>query len=346
LREDVLPFTSESHKISPVENSLGTEVSTKVPATSVRTQGPPSWFRRDWLLGLILIFFVLLAYTPVWKAGFVWDDEIMLTANPCIVGPLGLKEIWTTSAADICPLTLTTFWAEHALWGLHPLPYHFVNVLIHGLSAVLLWRVLRSLRIQGAWLGAALWALHPVAVESVAWITEMKNTESVLFFLLSILFLCQVDQFRGRGVQFKAGTCWEFQHSNTPRPQRFRVGGSGRAVLHHPGFEHEHEQEHDIPQEMPRRTNRRRMELYLKLAFCRFGDGCQVFCGDSAGCSLLMRLVDRGPVALAQHSESGPRLSHGNRCQCLIDVDARVATRDRPRSTMDTALAGAPGDSR
>jgi tetratricopeptide (TPR) repeat protein len=99
-----------------------------------------------------------------------------------------LKEIWSTPAADICPLTLTTFWAEHAVWGLNPLPYHLVNVLMHGLSAVLLWRVLRSLRVQGAWLGAALWALHPVAVESVAWITEMKNTESVLFFLLSMLF--------------------------------------------------------------------------------------------------------------------------------------------------------------
>jgi tetratricopeptide (TPR) repeat protein len=139
-------------------------------------------------LGLILILFVILAYTPIWKAGFVWDDELILTANPCIVGPLGLKEIWTTNAADICPLTLSTFWAEHALWGLHPLPYHLANVLMHGLSAIVLWRVLRSLRIQGAWLGAALWALHPVVVESVAWITEMKNTESGLFFLLSILF--------------------------------------------------------------------------------------------------------------------------------------------------------------
>jgi len=80
------------------------------------------------------------------------------------------------------------FWAEHALWGLNPLPYHLVNIVMHGLSAVLLWRVLCSLRVQGVWLGAALWALHPVAVESVAWITEMKNTESALFFLLSILF--------------------------------------------------------------------------------------------------------------------------------------------------------------
>jgi len=44
------------------------------------------------------------------------------------------------------------------------------------------------LRIPGAWLGAALWALHPVQVESVAWISEMKNAESGLFFLLSIFF--------------------------------------------------------------------------------------------------------------------------------------------------------------
>ena len=134
------------------------------------------------------MLFIILTYMPVWQAGFIWDDDVVLTANPCIVGPLGLKEIWTTSAADICPLVLTTFWVEHALWGLGPLPYHLVNVLMHGACAVLLWRVLRGLRVQGAWLGAALWALHPVAVESVAWITEMKNTESGLFFLLSILF--------------------------------------------------------------------------------------------------------------------------------------------------------------
>jgi tetratricopeptide (TPR) repeat protein len=151
-------------------------------------EGTPAWFSRDWLWGLILLGAVVLAYQPVWYAGFIWDDDTMVTANPCIVGPLGLKEIWTTGAADICPLTLTTFWMEHLLWGLRPLPYHLVNILQHGACAILLWKVLRSLRVPGAWLGAAFWALHPVEVESVAWIAEMKNTQSALFFLLSILF--------------------------------------------------------------------------------------------------------------------------------------------------------------
>jgi tetratricopeptide (TPR) repeat protein len=42
--------------------------------------------------------------------------------------------------------------------------------------------------VPGAWFGAALWALHPVQVESVAWVAEMKNTESGLFFLMTIFF--------------------------------------------------------------------------------------------------------------------------------------------------------------
>jgi tetratricopeptide (TPR) repeat protein len=183
-------------------------VSTRVTTTSVGVPGPPSWFRRDWLWGLILILFVILTYTPVWQAGFIWDDSVVLTANPCIVGPLGLKELWTTSAADICPLVLTTFWVEHALWGLAPLPYHLVNILLHAACAVLLWRVLRRLRVQGAWLGAALWALHPVGVESVAWITEMKNTESCVFFLLSILFF--VRWLRAKEFDGQTGGGWNY----------------------------------------------------------------------------------------------------------------------------------------
>jgi len=184
--------------------------SRRINTTSVTVQGPP-WFRRDWFWGLILVLFVLLAYSPIWHAGFIWDDDAMLTANPCIVGPFGLKEIWTTSAADICPLVITTFWVEHALCGLEPLPYHLVNIVMHGACAVLLWRVFRSLRVPGAWLGAALWALHPVEVESVAWITEMKNTESCLFFLLSILFF--VRHVRAKELNERNGGGWNYRLS-------------------------------------------------------------------------------------------------------------------------------------
>ncbi|MGC3992469.1 MAG: tetratricopeptide repeat protein [Chthoniobacteraceae bacterium] len=145
-------------------------------------------FQKDWLWGLALVFMVVLAYLPAMRAGFIWDDDQHLTENPCIVGPLGFKGIWTTSEATYYPLTLTSFWVQHQLWGLNPWPYHLVNILVHAACTLLLWRVLRHLQIVGAWLGAALWAIHPVQVESVAWITELKNTQSCLFYLLAMLF--------------------------------------------------------------------------------------------------------------------------------------------------------------
>jgi len=167
------------------------------------TPPPSSWYSRDWLRGCFLLLLVSIVYQPVWHAGFVWDDDDHLTANPTVVGPLGLKEIWTTSAGDISPLTRSTFWLEHKLWGLPPLPYHLINVLLHGACAILLWQILRRLRVPGAWLGAAIWALHPIQVESVAWISEMKNTESGLFFLLSIFFF--VEEINGRRAFGQAG---------------------------------------------------------------------------------------------------------------------------------------------
>jgi len=195
-------------KRSKKKKVLSGENSAQVTNAGVVGQRLPSWLSRDWVWGVILVLAVILAYQPVWWAGFIWDDDQHVTANPCIVGPLGLKEIWTTSYADICPLTFTTFWMEHALWGLAPLPYHLVNVLMHGMCAVLLWRVLLSLKIPGAWLGAALWALHPMQVESVAWITEMKNTQSGLFFLLSILFF--VRWLRTKDLHERTGGGWTY----------------------------------------------------------------------------------------------------------------------------------------
>ena len=179
------------------------------PATIAIAPTSPACFRHDWLWGLILILAIFLTYQPVWFAGYIWDDNVYLTENRDMNGLQGLVQIWTTSAADISPLTFTTFWLEHALWGLAALPYHLVNVALHATCAFLLWHVLRNLRVPdpGAWLGAGLWAIHPVQVESVAWITETKNTQSGLFFLLSILFC--VRWLKARDLDGRSGR-WNY----------------------------------------------------------------------------------------------------------------------------------------
>jgi tetratricopeptide (TPR) repeat protein len=161
----------------------------------------------------VLIALVFIAYLQVFRAGFIWDDESHLTRNLCVIGPLGLKEIWTTAQAVYYPLVLTTFWMLHKLVGLNPFPYHLLNVVLHSASAVLLWRVLKLLKVRGAWFGAALWALHPVMVQSVAWVTELKNTQSCLFYLLSAL--CFLSWHNGReGID---ASSYDLQQSRTGR---------------------------------------------------------------------------------------------------------------------------------
>ena len=143
---------------------------------------------RSLFLAVLLTGALVAAYAFSLRGDFLWDDDLHITANPTIVGPLGLKEIWTTARANYFPLVLTNFWVQHALWDIEPFGYRVVTLAFHIGAALLLWRVLLQLRVPGAWLGAALWALHPLQVESVAWICELKNTQSAVFFLLSISF--------------------------------------------------------------------------------------------------------------------------------------------------------------
>jgi protein O-mannosyl-transferase len=142
-----------------------------------------------WLMPVLLVLMTILAYQPVWHAGFIWDDDVYVTNNPLLTAPDGLERIWFSldSPSQYFPLTYTVFRIEHALWGLMPAGYHWVNILFHAVNALLVWRLLQRLSAPGAWLAAAIFALHPVQVESVAWVTELKSVLSLFFILLALL---------------------------------------------------------------------------------------------------------------------------------------------------------------
>ncbi len=141
-----------------------------------------------WQGGLIILL-VFLAYLPALRGGFIWDDDYYVTQNPTLHDLGGLQRIWFKVGAvpQYYPMVHTTFWLEYHLWGLNPVGYHLINVLLHATAAILLWQVLLRLRIRGAWLAAVLFALHPVCVESVAWITERKNVLSAVFYFAAAL---------------------------------------------------------------------------------------------------------------------------------------------------------------
>jgi protein O-mannosyl-transferase len=149
---------------------------------------PRSRAAASWLL---IVVVTLAAYWPALRGGFLWDDDGHVTKAS--LRPLaGLRRIWTQLGAtqQYYPVLHSAFWVEHRLWGDSVLGYHLVNVLLHATAAWLFVLILRLLwssdstdriqvsgfRSQPSLLAGLLFALHPVCVESVAWISEQKNT--------------------------------------------------------------------------------------------------------------------------------------------------------------------------
>ena len=145
--------------------------------------------RGVFIFALVLAAVTIFAYWPAWNGGLLWDDDVYITNNELLTAPDGLRRIWFSldSPSQYFPLVYTTFRIEHAVWGLDPTGYHWVNLLLHIANALLVWLVLARLKVPGAWLAGAIFALHPVQVESVAWITERKNVLMGFFFLLTLL---------------------------------------------------------------------------------------------------------------------------------------------------------------
>lgn len=141
-------------------------------------------------LGLATL--TILAYLPVLRAGFVYDDEVYLLANPRVTSGLtweGFRWAFTTfTAGNWYPLTWLSHMTDAQLFGMRPSGHHMTNLLLHVAASLVLFHVLR-LMTGTTWRAAvvsALFALHPLHVESVAWVSERKDVLSTLFFVLAL----------------------------------------------------------------------------------------------------------------------------------------------------------------
>ena len=94
------------------------------------------------------------------------------------------------------PLTSVTYMADITLFGPGWKPHHVVNVLLHAVNAVLLFRLLVALapRFAGkvrvvlpCMAAALLWALNPERSEAVAWVASRKEELWALFALSGLL---------------------------------------------------------------------------------------------------------------------------------------------------------------
>ena len=156
---------------------------------------------RGWLAAAAILVACFAVYAPALSGGFIFDDDIHLLQNPVFANH-GLLDVWLNPPQNLnyWPVTWTTYWIEHKIWGFDPVGYHVVNVLIHAANALLIWALLRRLCVPYPWLVAFLFAIHPVNVASVAWIAQRKNVLALFFFALSWLFYLRFEERRRAGT--------------------------------------------------------------------------------------------------------------------------------------------------
>jgi tetratricopeptide (TPR) repeat protein len=149
------------------------------------------------LFSAALLALTLAAYHPAWHGSMLWDDEGHLT-KPALRSLHGLWRIWFEVGAtqQYYPVTHTVFWLMQRVWGDDFVGYHVLNIVLHTSSAVLFSLILRRLAVPGAFFAALIFAVHPVGVESVAWMTELKNTLSGVFYLSAALMYLRFDADR------------------------------------------------------------------------------------------------------------------------------------------------------
>ncbi len=170
-----------------------------------------------------LVALALASYEGVRHCLFLnYDDNIFITSNPHLAQGLTWEGVRWAFTADLLfdspnadywtPLTVLTRLIDVQIFGMSPMGPHLVNLLLHTVSAVLLFLALHSLT-AAMWrsaMVAAVFATHPLHVESVAWLTERKDVLSACFWMLSLLAYAayvRAPSIRGRVAVAAAMAC-------------------------------------------------------------------------------------------------------------------------------------------
>lgn len=169
----------------------------QVPEKPIQTE--QKVYKTKILLSLLLPILILTAivFSNSLHNDFTnWDDNQYVADNQYVkdFSVSGVKTIMfsrmpASGGAKGTRFTLLVFALEYNLWGLNPVPYHVINLLLHlaNVALVFLLSLLLFRRIEIASIAALFFGIHPMHVESVAWISQLKDVLYTFFFLLSLI---------------------------------------------------------------------------------------------------------------------------------------------------------------
>jgi Tfp pilus assembly protein PilF len=153
------------------------------PAATVSVESSRLWV---WLFAAATIV-AGMAYSPALNGPFIFDDYHLPFSNPNADNmPIAF---WI---GGVRPILMASYWINYQVSGTKTPSYHFLNLLLHAATAVvvffLLQRLLKLARIQGSiflvsLFGAALFLLHPLQTESVAYVAGRSELISGFFLL-------------------------------------------------------------------------------------------------------------------------------------------------------------------
>lgn len=195
-----MPRSRKNHPAArdkiPGEPLPGLQAPTQAAQPALSPLNPPSW-ESTLVKSAAILLACLWIYSPVYHGEWLWDDDYLLTENAVVQSPDGLWKLWFQPAtADYFPLTMSALWLQWKFFGLDSTGYHIVSIVLHALGAGLVWQLLRLIGVPGAWVAGMVFAVHPLAVESVAWVSELKNTFSLPFFLVAACFFVRFVEDR------------------------------------------------------------------------------------------------------------------------------------------------------
>jgi tetratricopeptide (TPR) repeat protein len=174
---------------------------------------PTLWIRC--VICLAILAGTWIVYAPVRHFDFVnFDDPDMVSANPHVrlgMSAAGLRWAFTSvEAANWFPITRLSHLLDYQRFGVHSGGPHVVNVLLHALTAMVLFLFLdRATRaVWRSALVALVFALHPLHVESVAWVSERKDVLSALFWFLALWAYVRYTERPGVGRYLAVLLCF------------------------------------------------------------------------------------------------------------------------------------------
>jgi len=161
------------------------------PAIIAAPDAPPppaAWSAREWTIAALLLALTFIVFGQVASHAFLnFDDGQFVYENQHV---LNRDVSWALTSAEIgwYPLTWLSHMLDVTIWGQRAGMHLLTSVVLHAISTLLLFLAMRRLT-RATWPSAfiaALFAIHPMHVESVAWVSERKDTLSTLFAMLAL----------------------------------------------------------------------------------------------------------------------------------------------------------------